>query len=285
VREAVRDGVNAGLRVIIPAADVQLGNWRGTGYIVEDPQTGAGAYQISGGLSGGTLKAIQPGLVGGALPPEQPLWPSAVLAVGTPLTLSWRSVIDAMLINVWGVYEGIGIPLHRAGFNVYVNDVLAETIVGFVNGSGAQTPNDVFFYVGHGFNGNLTLSTRDSSFRFVGPSQLSGRRFKIALLSACATGGDCPDNLLDIVFGNCTPNVGYQEAWEAALLGPFAGPTRSGQALVGSAQAIRAFQAGLGNRLFFNALTIGASVGTAESFIQASYLRGDPATRLQGFGR
>ncbi len=30
-----------------------MGDWSGTGYIVTNPETGAGAYMISGGLNGG----------------------------------------------------------------------------------------------------------------------------------------------------------------------------------------------------------------------------------------
>lgn len=36
-----------------------IGSWSGTGYMVIDPETGAGAYMISGGLCGGsTVEAI-----------------------------------------------------------------------------------------------------------------------------------------------------------------------------------------------------------------------------------
>ena len=34
-----------------------MGDWHGTGYIVTNPETGAGAYMISGGLNGGSVKA------------------------------------------------------------------------------------------------------------------------------------------------------------------------------------------------------------------------------------
>lgn len=51
VDRAVRQGQTA----LVPEQDVDLGVWRGVGYILQDPETGAGAYLISGGAAGGGL--------------------------------------------------------------------------------------------------------------------------------------------------------------------------------------------------------------------------------------
>lgn len=50
----LRNAVAAGKEVIVPGALTGAGNWRGLGYIVVDPETGAGAYLIDGGFNGGT---------------------------------------------------------------------------------------------------------------------------------------------------------------------------------------------------------------------------------------
>ena len=57
-KQAVTEAVNAGKIVTIPAEDMTIGSWSGTGYMVIDPETGAGAYMISGGLNGGSLSAL-----------------------------------------------------------------------------------------------------------------------------------------------------------------------------------------------------------------------------------
>ena len=57
-KQAVTEAVNAGKIVTIPAEDMTIGSWSGTGYMVIDPETGAGAYMISGGLNGGALSAL-----------------------------------------------------------------------------------------------------------------------------------------------------------------------------------------------------------------------------------
>ena len=56
--QAVTEAVNAGKIVTIPAENMTIGSWPGTGYMVIDPETGAGAYMISGGLNGGALSAL-----------------------------------------------------------------------------------------------------------------------------------------------------------------------------------------------------------------------------------
>lgn len=53
-KQNVVNAVNSGKIVTIPAEDVTMGDWSGTGYIVTNPETGAGAYMISGGLNGGS---------------------------------------------------------------------------------------------------------------------------------------------------------------------------------------------------------------------------------------
>lgn len=56
-KNAITAAVNAGKTVVIPRDPVLLdGWWAGTGYVVADPDTGAGAYMISGGAAGGEKK-------------------------------------------------------------------------------------------------------------------------------------------------------------------------------------------------------------------------------------
>ena len=55
-KQAVRNAVGNGNMVTIPAADVTIGEWSGTGYIIMD-ESGAGSYMITGGLNGGEIPA------------------------------------------------------------------------------------------------------------------------------------------------------------------------------------------------------------------------------------
>jgi hypothetical protein len=49
----IQNAVASGKIVTIPQRTIQYYDWRGEGYIITDPNTGAGAYMISGGLAGG----------------------------------------------------------------------------------------------------------------------------------------------------------------------------------------------------------------------------------------
>jgi len=53
VKESIIDAVNQGKVVTIPETNLQYNLWYGVGWMVEDPETGAGAYMISGYLMGG----------------------------------------------------------------------------------------------------------------------------------------------------------------------------------------------------------------------------------------
>ncbi|MEW6104614.1 MAG: hypothetical protein AB1630_12515, partial [bacterium] len=45
--------INTGKIVTIPQREIQYYDWEGIGYTIIDPNTGAGAYMISGGMKGG----------------------------------------------------------------------------------------------------------------------------------------------------------------------------------------------------------------------------------------
>jgi len=51
-KQAVSNSVNSGKVVYIPQRNIDFYGWEGTGYIILDPETGAGAYQIKG-INGG----------------------------------------------------------------------------------------------------------------------------------------------------------------------------------------------------------------------------------------
>ena len=51
----IRNAVNAGKIVTASKNNITLNGWSGCGYLIIDPSTGAGAYMISGGLSGAQM--------------------------------------------------------------------------------------------------------------------------------------------------------------------------------------------------------------------------------------
>ncbi len=58
VKEDIEQSINAGKVVIVPSETVTIGDWSGSGYMVIDPESGAAAYMISGGLCGGSTSIL-----------------------------------------------------------------------------------------------------------------------------------------------------------------------------------------------------------------------------------
>jgi transglutaminase-like putative cysteine protease len=56
--DEIRNALNAGREVVTHTDAVSVPGWSGAGYIISDPDTGAGAYKISGGANGGWILII-----------------------------------------------------------------------------------------------------------------------------------------------------------------------------------------------------------------------------------
>jgi len=55
VKDDIQNAVNAGKVVTVSKTNISFKGWNGCGYIITTPETGAGAYMISGGTNGGNL--------------------------------------------------------------------------------------------------------------------------------------------------------------------------------------------------------------------------------------
>jgi len=58
VKSELSNAVASRKKVLFPAQNLSVGTWQGVGYLIIDPETGAGAYKISGGTNGGILDFI-----------------------------------------------------------------------------------------------------------------------------------------------------------------------------------------------------------------------------------
>ena len=58
VKTDIQNAIAVGHIVIIPEREVVRDGWQGSGYIIRDPITGAGAYQVEGGLNGAIINCL-----------------------------------------------------------------------------------------------------------------------------------------------------------------------------------------------------------------------------------
>jgi hypothetical protein len=56
--DEIEASLNAGKEVITHTDSVSVPGWSGAGYVIIDPDTGAGAFKITGGSNGGILRDI-----------------------------------------------------------------------------------------------------------------------------------------------------------------------------------------------------------------------------------
>jgi transglutaminase-like putative cysteine protease len=102
----VRSAVLQGKEVLIPERAPFHGDWQGVGYIIDDPSTGAGAYMISGGLSGGGDDPCDP---------ERQTEPVHVPVFEIALLLFMIALMIAIIIFMPEIILGLGTALARSG--------------------------------------------------------------------------------------------------------------------------------------------------------------------------
>ncbi len=60
--QAIEAALDAGLNVTVHVEPVEIGDWRGVGFITQDPESGTGGYYLSGGLAG-EVRLIEGGAI------------------------------------------------------------------------------------------------------------------------------------------------------------------------------------------------------------------------------
>ncbi len=137
----IKNAVNAGKEVTVSKADITFNDWTGVGYIIIDPFTGAGAYMISGGLSGAVLmvKFLIGIITFLAVFPESAL--DIIKDFKTFLGGIWASILTAIEVNMRATEstcpDGSEPTFHKSD---YLNCILVKVtyehlhyyIVGFI---------------------------------------------------------------------------------------------------------------------------------------------------------
>ncbi|MFZ6640834.1 transglutaminase-like domain-containing protein [Undibacterium sp. TC4M20W] len=87
------NALSAGKQVLVHEKEIMVGGWKGSGYIVLDAETGAGAYKIIGGANGGKLNATIMGFLQGFL-----------VGLGLALLITNLAVIGTgIMFAVWAI--------------------------------------------------------------------------------------------------------------------------------------------------------------------------------------
>jgi len=93
VKADISSAISADRVAVVPKQELSLGSWTGAGYILQDKQTGAGAYLISGGLNG----AVQPACASSTAPLV-----TAILGVIASLFIGLSTISVTAAVTVEG---------------------------------------------------------------------------------------------------------------------------------------------------------------------------------------
>lgn len=97
VETDVANAVRQGRIALVPERDVDLGLWRGVGYVIEDPISGAAGYIISGGTAGGALVNCVKGLVPAWLPVHVILFAAALALLMAVTIVYFPQILEALV--------------------------------------------------------------------------------------------------------------------------------------------------------------------------------------------
>lgn len=127
-RRDIQDAVNANRFVMIPQRNIQYYDWNGIGYLIFEPETGAAAYMISGGIAGGAMSAeevlsryvdyVLTGLIGMVLYELAEIILVALLPGGWVTGIIWgvRILMVGFAIRnaltLFSLYQATGDPLY-----------------------------------------------------------------------------------------------------------------------------------------------------------------------------
>ncbi len=126
----IRDAINAGRIVTVSKTDITFNGWTGCGYIIIDPNTGEGAYMISGRMSGAVLVILGAILlVVGAAHGDLPMVLLAMLAIGVGLCWWFEmhepleiilsifiAIVTVITFDIEAISMLIGTRIENAGF-------------------------------------------------------------------------------------------------------------------------------------------------------------------------
>ncbi|MFZ6736070.1 transglutaminase-like domain-containing protein [Undibacterium sp. Ji42W] len=108
----IANALSTGMEVTVHEKNINVGGWIGSGYIVVDPDTGAGAYKITGGANGGViwwLGAISGASIGFVLGIASFITSAAVFATVGAVAVFWIAVLAIALASAALIISNLSI--------------------------------------------------------------------------------------------------------------------------------------------------------------------------------
>ncbi len=108
IKNEIRAAVATDKEATVSKNTITVAGWTGAGYIISDPETGAGAYRISGGRNGATFIALMTGVAQGAAVGAMTTMFFASIAAGGLAVLAMTLFIAAFLLPMFLLVKAYG---------------------------------------------------------------------------------------------------------------------------------------------------------------------------------
>jgi hypothetical protein len=193
VKQDIANSVNAGKVVKIPEREITYYDWRGVGYIVMGPETGAAGYLISGGLSGGgSVEAMfLNGVTGVVLDLKNYYGKTATIVKGSSVSVvktdfgtsrfeSFLFEFDA-LIAAGHLFEIGYLP------TILIEPTKIELFTWF-----SKYPSQIFYFSGHAWNNAMGINDTEEEIK---PEEIVSfeKNYKLVVMNGCGTGQPNPE--------------------------------------------------------------------------------------------
>jgi len=211
VKQDIVNSVNVGKVVKIPEQEITYYDWRGVGYIVMDPETGAAGYLISGGLSGGgSVVAMNLStLVDTIIETITSYYKNKIALIVTGAvflpSLVEKHPVIFFLPEVFSLYDEACAfqSLFISGYYPYwlINPKDDEVL------KILEKSPKIFFFSGHGFSDKLALTGEayekekkegiiiDEGMLEVEEINVFNYNFKLVAMNSCSSGDRIPDKI------------------------------------------------------------------------------------------
>lgn len=186
VRDDIQNVVAAGKEVTIPGSYITRNEWKGTGYMVRNPDTGEGAYMISSGLAGGGSTSSPASSALGLLARQY-----AALAVGKPANqIALNTGLEnwaGFALDEYVTFYVAGMLLARGYIPRFENTFSKTELLNLFN----RNDNVILYYSGHGaapgVNGDALMPGYDANGKpeYVYPQDIHAENARIVFLNSC----------------------------------------------------------------------------------------------------
>ncbi|MEH7381914.1 transglutaminase-like domain-containing protein [Bacillus sp. JJ1533] len=199
VKNDIRNAVRNGNIVTIPEEEIRYFDWKGSAYLVLDPDTGSAAYRIAGGINGGSTGIpVELATLITAIDALSMLYSSLVLLAGGPLAVIGGIILLAITVYFIATLIHLSYQYYVLGDESAGDAIITEAIWSLVGAGGGFALSKLPRLLSH-------LSTLMDNIKRFGDAAAGGFATRLA------TNGYSDDFIYNFIKNNGSKNLHVTE--------------------------------------------------------------------------